>query len=338
MFIEYDENGYLIFEKLLECRQPFIFLTGGRGTGKTYGAAQYVITNGVRFLWMRRTQTETDLINKPEFHPFKPINTDLGYSIAPEKVSKGSAAFYDADDPEHEPLGYTCALSTISSMRGFDASDVKIMIYDEFIPERHKAAMRSESDALFNAYETVNRNRELKGEDPVQLVAMANSNRLDNEIFLALGITDICERMKKEGSAEYVDASRGMAVFMLDASPIADKKSKTALYKLTRGSSYAEMALDNTFTDLSEHVSTRRNLREYIPVATVGALAVYRKKSGGLWYVTRTRSGVFKKEFGDTDKEKLAFIRAYPLLWEAYLRRKIEFSDYTSEALFRRLY
>ena len=71
MYIEYDNNGYIKIESLLACGMPFIFVTGGRGTGKTYGALKYILDSGRRCMWMRRTQTETDLINKPEFQPFK---------------------------------------------------------------------------------------------------------------------------------------------------------------------------------------------------------------------------------------------------------------------------
>lgn len=337
MYIEYDKNGYIKIESLLACGMPFIFVTGGRGTGKTYGALKYILDSGRRCMWMRRTQTETDLINKPEFQPFKALNADTGRNIDTKKAAKGSAVFIDLDDPENV-IGYTCALATISNMRGFDASDVELFVYDEFIPERHKAAIKEEGNALFNAYETLNRNRELQGRPPLQLLALSNSNRLDNEIFAALDIINICQDLKRNGEREYINTARGLAVFMLDNSPISEKKRLTALYKLTAGGTFSEMALDNQFADLAEHVSVKRNLREYIPLATVGRLAIYRHKSNRRYYVTGTRAGVFKNEFADTDKERLAFIRTYPLLYDAYLKRRIDFSDYASEAAFRKLY
>ena len=337
MYIEYDKLGYIKIEKLLSCGMPFIFVTGGRGTGKTYGALKDILQSGKRCMWMRRTQTETDLINKPEFQPFKALNADLGRNIDTKRAAKGSAAFVDLDDPDNI-IGYTCALATISNMRGFDASDVDILVYDEFIPERHKAAIKNEGEALFNAYETINRNRELQDRPPLQLLALSNSNRLDNEIFESLKIINICQNLKQSGEREYLNPKRGLAVFMLDNSPISDKKRNTALYKLTAGSAFSEMALDNNFADLSEHVSVKRNLREYIPLAIVGRIAVYRHKSNRRYYVTETKSGVFKNEFANTDKDRLAFIRTYPLLYDLYLKRKIDFSDYASEAAFRKLY
>lgn len=337
MYIHYDKNGYISIPEILKCGQPFIFVTGGRGTGKTYGALKYVLQSGRRFMWMRRTQGETDMINKPEFQPFKVLNEDFDRNIQPHPISKGSAAFID-EDADGDPLGYTCALSTIANMRGFDASDVELLIYDEFIPERHKASMKAEGNALLNAYETLNRNRELQGKPPMQLLALSNSNNLDNAIFNDLGLVDICEQMVTLEEDERVDPERGLAIFFLNRSPVSDKKSRTALYKFAAGSAYNEMALENQFNDFREHVSVKRNLTEYVPVAQVDKLCIYRHKSNKRYYCTRKKAGVFRNVFTSSEKDALAFVRAYPLLYDLYLRKKIDFSDYASEILFRRLY
>ena len=61
----YDNNGYLDIEKIIRCGQPFIFIVGGRGTGKTYGMLKYVLDNNIPFIYMRRTQAQADIINKP---------------------------------------------------------------------------------------------------------------------------------------------------------------------------------------------------------------------------------------------------------------------------------
>lgn len=337
MYIKYDENGYIKIEALLECGVPFIFVTGGRGTGKTYGALKHVVDNDIRVMWMRRTQTETDIVNKPAFHPFKIINTDYGTNITTKPAAKGSVAFVDLDDPEHV-IGYTCALATIANMRGFDSSDVSLIVYDEFIPERHKAPIRGEGEALMNAYETINRNRELQGRPAVQLLALSNSNRLDNEIFKHLDIIDICAELISCGEREYIDRARGLAVFMLADSPVSEMKKETALYKLTRGTDFQKMALENIFNDYAEHTSVSRNPAEYKPLVNVGRLFIYRHKSNGMYYISFRRSGVFKKAFPATEKGLLAFLKSYPLLYTAYITGRIEFETYAAEVYFRELY
>ena len=77
----YLDNGYLDIEKILSYKMPFSWIVGGRATGKTYGALKYAYESHTRFILMRRTQTQTDLINKAEFNPYKAINQDLGTDI-----------------------------------------------------------------------------------------------------------------------------------------------------------------------------------------------------------------------------------------------------------------
>ena len=84
----YLDNGYLNIEKIINYKLPFNFIIGGRGTGKTYGALKYLYYSGTRFMLMRRTQAQCDLINKPEFNPFKALATDDNLSIAVKSISK----------------------------------------------------------------------------------------------------------------------------------------------------------------------------------------------------------------------------------------------------------
>ena len=144
---------------------------------------------------MRRTQAQADLINKSDFSPFKPVCDDKHIEITTAPVSKYNAKFIK----DEVVIGYTCALSTIANMRGFDASDVKLLIYDEFIPERHERPIKSEGSAFLNAYETMNRNRELKGKRPLTVLCLANAFDIANPIFLELGLVGIAEKMKQNG-------------------------------------------------------------------------------------------------------------------------------------------
>ena len=67
----YLESGYLNMEYIINLPVPFIFVLGGRGTGKTYGALKYLLDNDKRFIMMRRTQTQVDMIKDSAFNPFK---------------------------------------------------------------------------------------------------------------------------------------------------------------------------------------------------------------------------------------------------------------------------
>lgn len=336
----FNENGYLDIKQILTVNVPFIFVIGARGVGKTYGALKYVKDEGLRFIYMRRTQSQLDLVNKPEFCPFKSINENDGCSIGSKPLSKYNAGFYHMDKDENGiehavglPLGYSMALSTVSNLRGFDASDVKVLIWDEFIPERHERPIKEEADAFLNAYETMNRNRELKGEKPLQALFLANSNTADNPMFIKLKLVRKVEQMKKTGQMFSILKDRGIALFLISNSPISKAKSETALYKLAGESSFSRMALENEFADLGNSAIKPQPLGEYRAVVNVGELTVYKHKSKACYYVTPTASGCNLK-YGTSDLELSRFCKTCYYLIEAYFRDKILFEDSESMFLF----
>lgn len=291
----YADNGYLNVPYILGLKVPFIFCVGGRGTGKTYGALRYVLDNDIRFLYMRRTQAQADLINRAEFSPFKTVAADRGEIITSVPITKYNTAFYRAemeDDkliPKGEPIGYTLALSTVSNLRGFDMSDCKLLIYDEFIPEKHERPLKNEADALFNAYETINRNRELQGNPALKVLCLANANDITNPIFEALKVIDKVYQMQRNKQALTINMSRGYAIVLLDESPISARKKTTALYRLTDGSDFANMALNNSYNVSYE--KPKVNLIEYTPIVIVDGITLYKHKSTGAIYATYHTSG-----------------------------------------------
>ena len=334
----YDDNGYISISNILAKGYPFNFITGGRGTGKTYTALKYAVENGIKFILLRRTQQQCDIINTPEFNIFRPLNSGEGWNIGSKKISKQNAAFYrmkEVDGKEvasGEPLGYTAALSTLSNMRGFDASDVELLIYDEFCPERHERLIKNEADAFFNAIETINRNRELTGNHPITCLCLANSNDLANPIYVSLGILSTIDKMRSKGREVYENRERGLLVISLKNSPISERKSKTALYRLTEGSDFAGMAINNDY--VADVPSTIRHvpLAECRPMVTADKITIYRHKSNRHLYVSTHKTGVCPV-YGPDETSVKRFRQAWGWIWAEYLRNNIIFEDYAAEIM-----
>lgn len=331
----YDTDGYVNIKGILSEGYPFNFLVGGRGTGKTYTSLKVAKEENKLFMLMRRTQTQADLISKPEFSVYKPLNNDLGWNVQVKSISKYNGMFYVDDEESRHPIGYTCALSTISNMRGFDASDIQLLIYDEFIPEKHERLLKNEADALFNAYETMNRNRELTGTPPLQLLCLANANDITNPVFESLHLIRIADRMQKGNAERWTDEKRGIQLIMLHRSPISKRKNNTALYQLTADSDFATMAINNDFNLSYDHIKPCP-IAEYSPVCAIGELCIYRHKSNKRLYATTHLSGVFNRQFKVTDTDKLHYQKLYRIQWEQYISGKIDFEDVLSEKLFIR--
>lgn len=326
----YLENGYVNIEYCLNFKCPFTFIVGGRGTGKTFGAQKYCIENDLLYMLMRRTQSQTDLISKAEFSPVNPVVEYLGLVPQVESASKYNSMIFYKRTPEAEEkhlCGYTSALSTFSNLRGFDGSNIKILIYDEFIPERHERPIKNEEDAFFNVYETINRNRELQGKDALKVLCLSNSNSLASPIFNALNLTKTLERMQDKGQSEYINRDMGIAIFLLYNSPVSSLKSNTALYRATRNTDFYKMSLGNEFAydDMEDVKSISLNSGWKLTIR-LGDMFFYLKN--GLWYISRHGAGKPLREYELTEIGIKKFVHDYPGTYQRIINHKIIYEDF----------
>ena len=338
----FDKNGYLDFKYIFSNEMTYKFIVGGRGTGKTFGALKYVIDNNIKFIFMRRTQTQVDMIKSDELNPFNALYSELGnkYRFIMKKINKNITGVYkgklnDKNDyiATGSPLGYIMALSTISNIRGFDASDVKVLIYDEFIGEKHEKSISSEGTAFLNAIETIARNRELKGEKPLEVLCLSNSNDLANPIFIELKLVSICEKMIQKKQDLKNIPSRELALFIINESPISKKKEQTSLYKLSGvDSEFSKMSIKNEWANEHLDLIASKSLKEYKPLVKVGEIVIYENKNKRNFYVTEHASGTYAN-YDTSAIELKRFRNDYDFLLYAYLNRAIFFESYIQQIL-----
>lgn len=318
---------------------PFQFFIGGRGCGKSFSALQGCLIYDERFIYMRRTAQELDLTLDSDrgegANPFKPINKKLGREVGLSRIVKNLAGIYDREliedklQPVGAPLGYGVALSTISSIRSLSFEDCNICIYDEFVPEKHVRRIKNEGTALLNAYETMNRNRELEGQDPMTMFLLANSNDIYNDIFIELGIVSDIEKMARKGKPDLYIKDRGLAVHLLaNSDEFTEKKSKTALYKLTEGSTFADMALNNKFAYEDFSLIGRQDLSGYRPVCSIGKANLYAKKGESYMYISYAGAMAPKLNI-DNESDRMCFYNDYGRkLKQLYIKGRICFESY----------
>lgn len=328
----YVDLRNIIYNKLAD--YPFIFLIGARGIGKTYGAVEITNEDKQRCVFMRRTQTQCDSISTVELFQGATYCKDHGvlYNVAPITKNVYGVTFGESD----EYMMIQCALSTMYNIRGFDLSDREIFWYDEFLPEKHAKAIRNEGMALLNAYETINRNRELQGRKPLKFIGMSNSDRLDNPIFADFNLITPCDKQFSKGQIYYADKERGVAVINFIDSPISKKKKETALYKFSKGMDFEDMALENNFLDEKSEQKSY-SLKSLIPAINVGEITIYKHKLNGDFYVSSHHIDA-KIAYQNTERDLTAwrksnFCRACYLM---YLDGQLFFENYNCEYLFKR--
>lgn len=319
---------------------PFQVFIGGRGCGKTFGALSGALDLPDKFLFMRRTAQELDLMLDSEKYgeganPFKPINKLKGRDVGLSKIVKNMAGIYNREmvdgklAPVGAPIGYGVALSTISSIRGVDFSDCSDCIYDEFIPEKHVRRIKNEGSALLNAYETICRNRELSGEDPLRLWMLANSNNIYNDVFIELEIVSDIEKMLRQGKNNRYFKDRGLAVHLINNNEeFVEAKKETALYKLTAGSRFSEMALDNKFAYNDFSLINHENLTGYRPLCHIGKAYIYAKKGDTLLYVTYAPAKCPSFDI-ETEQDRKSFYNEYGRrIHKLFIYSRITFESY----------
>lgn len=339
----YHNNGFCDIPGILAQKMTFNFIIGGRGTGKTYGALRHVLETGTKFILMRRTQSQLDTIARNDTNPFKSVVRDLGCDWTCEPVTAGKSIYayrktYAKEDGGAEygdTLGYAIALSTVANLRGFDMSDVELLIYDEFIPESHERPLKNESDAFFNCYETINRNRELQGKRPMTVLCLANANDFACPILIGLNLVSTVERMISQDRTSYVNPQKSVGIFLLTDSPISERKAATALYRLTTGSAFSDMAIGNAFAGSNDPDVYSVDLRAYSPVVRVGELCIYKHKSESSYYISSHASGSVGSYSGDGIDMK-RFFASYKNVIIAAMTNRIVYETHLVKALFFR--
>lgn len=316
--------------RIRRLKRPFNFSIGGRGSGKTMGnLVSEAIEERRCFLYLRRTQAELDTIlndKTGKANPFKSINSMTGLDFCMLKINKQLAGIYVKE--KSCCIGYAAALSTFANMRSVELPEVESLVYDEFIPEKHKKKIKGEADAFLNLYETISRNRELFGKEPLYVYLLSNANSLASPILFELNLMPYYEKMvsKHIGFMDLTD--KGTILELYENKDFKEKKSQSALYKLTSGTRFSEMALNNSFAydDLRSIIS--RPLREYNPIASFDRFGVFKHKSNGMWYISK----VFNKSVPHYDRDDVS-IRQFNInygrwLTAMILEDKVEYEDY----------
>lgn len=331
----YNDNGYPNTDIWHLPQYPIVLIWGARGIGKTVTGLLDEFKRGEIFLYLRRKQQQADLCMMPELSPIKTINKIALTSYVPARIAKNYGAVYNGEEKENKlkpygkPIAYIAALSTFADVRGAGLEDVKTMIYDEYSGEKNDRAIKGEESLILNAYETINRNREIDEENPqppLRAIFMSNSNDFINPVFSAFNVTDIAEKMAREKKSLVTLPERGIILINYLNSPISQKKNNTALYKATANEEFKKMALENDFNFDTNIKIKPRNIAHAKPLVTFGDYTLY--DIDNVLYFDERKSGT--PPIFTTDKKGIAqFMRNFPNLYYRILRGKAEYQNYT---------
>lgn len=308
---------------------------GLRGGGKTYSNTRDLVcdrVSGKNFLYLRRTLDELNISidpMHPEQNAFMEINKDFDRNVTTGKSRRNDKLkrLYEND----EFIGYASSLNEIHKYRGIDLfADTTDIFYDEFIPQSNVVKMKNEGEAILNMYETVNRNRELKGEEPVRFTLCANSNDISHDLFIKLHLVETLERMKQKGQTHYRKGY--LKIIYFNDEHFIQSKKETVLYQVAQDTEFYDMALKNDFayndfTDIENRV-----IKEYKPICKINGIVIYRHKSRYEYYVSTINADC--REYKNTADGKIAFLLEHGrYIRDAYINQSIKFCSYLAKKI-----
>ena len=329
----YTPDGWVNWDYILSQPASFLSVVGARGVGKTYGIFKKLTSEGKRFIYLRRLKSQLDQCSKPEGNPFKRINEDTGRDIKP--FPSGGIVSFREQEKAGTLVAVGVALSVVANVRGIDFSDFDYIVFDEFIASIGERPIKNEFQAFLNFYETVNRNRELEGKQPVKCIMLGNANTLINPYFSSWHFMRTAVRMITGGQMVWRSADKSRMIILLLASPISERKKNTALYQ-NADNDFIQMALDNSFRTDETKIKSEP-LTEYIHIVSVGEIGIYKHKSDRKYYVSSTQA---KQPYYDSFGIGLKmFQQDYFMLRVHYMVSKnVWFESFELEIIFRELF
>ena len=343
-----DGYYYDIVNDLTKYPDNWIYIiVGGRNTGKTYSCLKECYTKHIPFVFVKRTIEDVEFLCNPktkdediEFDasPFKPINRDLGCNVTAIKVKKGLGGFYNTNDeglPYGKPIGYIASLNGVSKIKGFDFSECKWVIFDEFIPQPWERINRREGEQLMDLYKTVSRDREHRGEEALKLICLANATKVSNPVCNILEITDQIVDMEVKREAVFEDEYRGIFVHrIIDNPKFLEKERQSKIYRAMEQTDWGQMALNNSFAYDDFTAIKKSNLKGYVPIVGVKfkskAFYLYINSNNGRFYMTFAPARGIRVYNLKVENEQKAFYLDYVLdLQEHNIDGRMDFETYS---------
>lgn len=240
---------------VLNAGMPINFCVGNRSTGKSYYWKRYAVRdylrNGNQFIYVRRYQTDIDLVVDSYFK-------DIGKEpdLLPHKLELIDNTFYC----DGQVMGNAISLSTAYKYKSVPHDNTNTIILDEFLPDnlQYLKPMRPtyEPEQILNLYMTVARGFNRPIRDEVKVICIANLVTLFNPYFAYFGI-------EPTGLGRFKNDGVYCEIFKNDE--IAEEIRNSKIGRILERTTYGSYALDNAaLLDSKRHIVKKLPAKVYV--------------------------------------------------------------------------
>lgn len=222
---------YLDLSKILSFNALLNFIIASRGIGKSYGTTKFVIKKFLEkqeeFVYIRRYKSELQK-SIPKFFDAMIKNEEFKDVLFGHK---GSQLLIN-----EKVAGYGVTLSTAQQLKSTNFSNVKTIIFDEFIIEKGQGHyLKDEVNIFLGLIETIARLRN------VRVLLLGNSADLINPYFLYFD-------MRLPYNNDIITFKNGLiALQYATSSEYINVKKQSRFGQLVKDTSFEEYAIENKF-------------------------------------------------------------------------------------------
>lgn len=315
-----------------------------RGPGKTYSSLWYAYDNNIRFIYMKRTDDDVDLITSGhgdkvqfDFSPYSPINRDKHIHVEAIKINNGFGAFYNINDegePYGLPVGYILSFNKVRKYKGFNFN-CDWIIFDEFIPQKGERLNRAEGELLLDLYMTVSRDRQARGEGLLKLILFANTEEISTPVTNELEIVDDMADLNATGQTHSYNEERGILLHHITNEEIPiEEVEKSGIYQGMYGTSWFRKSFEGEFSSNDFSNVTKRTLKKCSGFIHLhykeNDYYIYLNKENGVYYMCKKPIRCIFDYNLNRENEQKAFYLSYGIdLRNSCIEEKMKFETYS---------
>lgn len=341
--MEKKNNRYYYFEyDVAKYPEAWLYVVySRRGPGKTYSFLNMMREKKIKFIYMKRTNDDVDLItsgNKFGFDPspYAPINRDKGTEIHAIKIREGLGAFHymnEEYEPQGEPLGYVLSMNAAAKFKGFDFSDCEFVCLDEFIPLPGTVVKQTEGETLLDLYMTVARDRQKRGKDPLKMVLFANAEDISTPVTNTLEIVDTIAEMNAQHQNYFYDDERGIMIHHITEVPLTEQE-QTGIYRAMMGTAWHAKAFGGEFAKNDFSNVSKKTIKRSTPMYHLKYKQhdyyIYLNFSTGFYYMCDMPAKCkLTYDLRRENVQKQFFIDRIPQLRGAWIGDRFRFEKYS---------
>lgn len=244
-------------DKILNNPQPFNFLLGNRGIGKSFywkrRCIKSYLDNKRQFIYVRRYKSDIDKVINNLFD-----DVLIKFPETTILVDKNKFII------NGETAGYAISVSEFIKYKSSNFQDVDLIMFDEFLPEDGKYLggknnPNLEPELCLNFYQTVARGYNRPIRDEVIFLFISNSVTINNPYFYFYNIDKKLSFDTKflRGEGYNVEINRNES--------ISKEIENSKFGSLIKGTKYAEYALGNEFyLDTNDFIKKIPGNKDYL--------------------------------------------------------------------------